>query len=478
MSKELTGLFLGAGASFEAGLPIVWELTSEIRGWLTPEKFRELNAGWRRQGSGYTDAVVEDFISILIRPDVHYESILGYLEVQYRRQHEARDEYHSIYSWLVELVYILLCERQLKNKEYFRQRLSYFEGFRVLAEKHSPLWVFSLNHDVVVEAIAAHYSIPIHFGLGDEYMSLPRRSPDGQVIGSLRAQIIKRDILDNRSMNFPNPGVDGIYLLKIHGALDVFTFNDGEDVLKILPVSDDFEGVIESLRIVNDEVFFPDSSAPDGRARIMNEIAYADDEGVMQFLRRSLLAGAFKFSDTKHQVLPKSLLKHFRSNINFLSTLVCVGYGFGDSHINSIIREWLEFSADREVEIVSPNAAVPAFLSHVAPQVALVKSTTTEYFDSVAGIERSNREHLERKLSSIMRGRGRTQVGADLSEFQKQEAERVSLRAAELVSDVLSSGSAGELQSHNFDFGLPDDQELVLERMLSFFEDKINGSSA
>jgi len=36
-------------ASYEAGLPLVWELTHEIKKWLTPEKLREFNRGWRVQ---------------------------------------------------------------------------------------------------------------------------------------------------------------------------------------------------------------------------------------------------------------------------------------------------------------------------------------------------------------------------------------------------------------------------------------------
>jgi hypothetical protein len=43
LMKPLTGLFLGAGASYEAGMPLVWELTAEIRNWLTADKLRELN---------------------------------------------------------------------------------------------------------------------------------------------------------------------------------------------------------------------------------------------------------------------------------------------------------------------------------------------------------------------------------------------------------------------------------------------------
>ncbi len=40
----MKALLLGAGASYELGLPLVWELTAEVKNWLTPEKMDWLNA--------------------------------------------------------------------------------------------------------------------------------------------------------------------------------------------------------------------------------------------------------------------------------------------------------------------------------------------------------------------------------------------------------------------------------------------------
>lgn len=472
MSDGLTGLFLGAGASYDAGLPIVWELTNEIKSWLTPEKFKQLNSGWREQGTGYCTEVVDDFLSVLVREDLHYENILGYLEVQYVRKTISFQQYHRLYSWFVELVYILLYERQLKNKEFFRRRLDYFSGIRVLVEQNKPLWVFSLNHDVVTEAVAAHYSIPVYSGFGKESISLPRRSLDGSVVGTLQAEVMRREELNYASMAFPDPAVRGIYLLKIHGALDVFTFNDGEDVLKILPAESGFDGVIDSVRILNEEVIYPDPLAPGGKAKVLNEIAYSDENGVMQFLRKSLLAGAFKFSEARHQVLPKSFLKHFESNISHLQQLVCIGYGFGDQHVNSVIRRWLEFSEKRRLKIVSPGAQVPNFIAHVAPQVLLVKKTATDYLDDVAGIDRAHSHKLEREVSEIFRTQRKSDIDEFWGKFMEQESKRISARLAEHLLAVLESeGGVG----HNLDASKlhpSEDEQAVLERFLQFVKDQ------
>ncbi|MGI0135298.1 MAG: hypothetical protein ACREBW_10120 [Candidatus Micrarchaeaceae archaeon] len=477
--KRLTGLLLGAGASCEAGMPLLWELTAEIKTWLTAEKIRELNAGWRIQGSGYSDSVVDELVSVLERSDTHYEAVLGHMEAEFRRQRTLQQEYHGLYSWLVELVYQLLYWRQVNNNTFLSRRMPQYDGIRALAETTTPLWVFSLNHDVIVEMIAARLSIPLHSGFSGSVVTLPRRDASGRKKGEIRAEVLTNRDLEHGAMYFPNPSQPGIYLLKIHGALDVFTFNDGQDLLKLLPNTSGLEGVIDVLRAANEDLFYPLPGAPGGRAKATNEIVYADDQGEMQFLRRSLLAGAFKFDVRSSQVLPKSLLKHFRQNLNFVSTLISIGYGFGDLHINAVLREWLEFLPDRRLEIVSPSAQdVPPFLLHLIPQVTIVRSSTTDYLDSRAGIIRAPCEKMEKHLVAILRALGKKQVKKAFASFLCQNQERMSqgllakLKALPLVDghpDFSGIGAPAEI-AKQWAAELKLDQEELLNRLLAHFE--------
>jgi hypothetical protein len=473
--KKLTGLFLGAGASYEAGMPLLWELTGEIRNWLTPAKLRELNAGWRLQGTGFADQVINDLASMLDNSAIHYEAMLGYLELQYRRQRLLPQDYHGLYSWLVELVYQLLYYRQINNKLFLDRHLPYYDGIRALAEANAPLWIFSLNHDVIVEAIAARLSIPLHTGFSKVIVRLPRRDPSGQKKGEIIAEVLTKQELERNAMYFPNPLQPGIYLLKVHGALDMFTFNDGQDMLKLLPTSSGEAGVIDVLRVANEELFYILPGAPGGRAKATNEIAYADDQGVMQFLRRSLLAGAFKFDSRGNQVLPKSMLKHFRENLNFVTNLVCIGYGFGDLHVNTVLREWLELSRERRLEIVAPNVKeIPAFLLHLLPQITLTDSTATDYFDRQAGIIRSPREQKEKRVAAILRAKGKERASEAMSSFFKKDGERITreflAKLAALPSrdgqpDIGAIGDPAEL-ARRWASELKLDNEGLLDRLL------------
>jgi hypothetical protein len=192
-------------------------------------------------------------------------------------------------------------------------------------------------------------------------------------------------------------GPIGINLLKIHGALDVFSYRDGKDFAKLVPDAPTVRGIIDMLAIAEHELIFVDP-ARSRSFKATNEITYADDEGVMQFLRRSLVAGTHKFDNRHSQVIPKEFLKQFASNINFVSTLICIGYGFGDSHINQVLVDWLEWSSERKLEIVSPGPRVPPFLLHLRPQVEIHNEAASDYLDRAAGIVRTRRELSQRRL--------------------------------------------------------------------------------
>lgn len=413
--RNLTGLFLGAGASYEAGMPLACGLTEELKAWLTPDKLRWLNESWRSQGGGCPDAVIDDFAAVLTRSDQHYESLLGYLETQFMRHSPESEYYHYLYSWLVEMVYHLLYFRHIVDVESIQRRLSYYSGLSVLADHNRPLWIFSLNHDVIMECLASHLDIRLSAGFTVEQVSLPRRNQQGKIIGAIRAEVLPGGQIQDSAMGFFQPGARGINLLKIHGALDVFTFRDGKDLLRILSVGDGAEGPLRALRAANEDLLYQ----PELGLHATNEIIYADEYGEMQFLRRSLLAGAFKFDPRHIQVLPPRLIEHFRSNLDFLQSLVCIGYGFGDDHVNRVIRNWLESGNDRRLAIVAPGVpSVPAMLLHVARQVELHPFSATDYLDSCTGTARSKSEIVDKRFDAwIRRNSGKEKFEGARNEF-------------------------------------------------------------
>jgi hypothetical protein len=383
-----TGLFIGAGASFESGMPLVWDLSAEIRAWLTPDKLRELNRSWRAQGSGNPDEVIDALVASLLDSSMHYENILGNLEVHFNRPSTAtkahlRQAYHGLYSWLVELIYHLLWHRHVHNEAFITRSVRYLEGIAGLAQQNEPLWIFSLNHDSIIECLAAHYGVRLDCGFSG-VGRLPLRNAAGIKVGELPIETLAVDRLEKSGFDFRNLNRPGINLIKIHGSLDVFTANDSHDLVKLAPLGDGVTGVLESLRVANERLVYVVPGHP-GRIKALNEITYADETGEMQFLRKTILSGAYKFDRRSTQVLPPSILNQFRICLNRVSHLVCIGYGCGDAHINQIMREWLEFSGDRKLELVGPGMkACPPFAGHVASQVVLKDEFATDYLERYA----------------------------------------------------------------------------------------------
>ena len=74
----MKGVFLGAGASYEVGMPLVWEFSNTLR----------INV-IKRMNSNLFDfkkdsSLKEQFINLLSDENLHYEEVVGELEKIYR----------------------------------------------------------------------------------------------------------------------------------------------------------------------------------------------------------------------------------------------------------------------------------------------------------------------------------------------------------------------------------------------------------
>ena len=458
---RLSGILLGAGASYDSGMPLQVELTKELTTWLTPQKLKCLNDNWRNQGGGYSDTTIDDATKILQDKRVTYEHIIGYLEVQTKRIRERSNEYHGLRAFLSEIIYYLLKEKHVLNETFILRSMRYFAGLESLLETNTPLWVFSLNHDLVMECFAAHNRIPVRYGFSDDLVHLPRRGADGSEIGEIEASVTLSGQLRKHALNFFTLGEKGINLLKLHGSLDEFAFQDGQDLLKLLPSDNSVRGVLSVLRAANDEVRYVDPRWPGGVPRPPNEIIYADAEGEMQFLRRTPLAGAFKFQRQSNQNVPMELLTYFASALGKLATLTCIGYGFGDQHVNQAIRDWLERRDDRRLTIVDPALErAPTMLLHLTPQIELVNSKATDYLDAIAGISRTRREVIERQFATLLREEDREKVKFLLQQYLEDRTGDIVGRMVDWLKSLPWRDGSIDLE----EMGLTMDEFLTISR--------------
>jgi hypothetical protein len=378
----LTALLLGAGASRELGMPLRDELNAEIVAWLTPTSLRKINTTWRARGYGHPDQIIDDLARILESSEFDYESLLGQWEAQYIADAgNARGlSYHTLYAWLAQVVSLALYRRQVSNRDSFRDGLPFFAGLQPLVRDNAPLWVFSLNHDVLVECIAAHFGVPVNCGFPSHTIALPCRKGPGTIIARLQADMLSEAEQADAALPFFPPGTPGINLLKIHGALDIFAFGDSHDLLKLKPEAHSFDAIIDALQIANEGLLDPGLS-PDPLS-VTNQIPFIDQNGELRVLRRTLLASAALLADPYPQLLQRRFLEYFRANLAQVDQLIAIGYGMADAEVNDIVQDWLASSPHRRLEIVIPRVQeVPAYLLPLSAQITLTPSSTTIYFE-------------------------------------------------------------------------------------------------
>ncbi|MBO4228395.1 hypothetical protein [Bradyrhizobium neotropicale] len=210
----------------------------------------------------------------LLDGSMHYENILGNLEVHFQqpvnaRPGHVRQAYHGLYSWLVELVYHLLWYRHVHNEAFIGRSPRYLEDIAGLAQQNAPLWIFSLNHDLVIECLAARYGIRLDCGFSGTG-TLPLRDSAGNKIGELPISTVPVERLEKAGFDFRNLNESGINLIKIHGALDVFTARDSLDLVKLAPVGDGVGGVLGSLRAANEQLLFAAPGYGSGKVKAIN----------------------------------------------------------------------------------------------------------------------------------------------------------------------------------------------------------------
>ena len=369
-------------------MPLRADISAEILAWLSPTSLRKLNATWRGRGFGHPDEIIEDIARALDPATFDYEALLGHMEAQYLN--DAREgfaqAYHGLYAWLAQVVYQLLYRRQVERRDSYREGLQYFEGIARLAQDNRPLWILSLNHDVLIECIASLFGIEVNGGFSPRTVFLPCRSGDGQQVAALAAEILTDAELASGQLHFFKAGWPGINLLKVHGALNIFSYGDGRDLIRLKPAEQTFDGIIDVLQMANEGLLDPNlasSLVPDPLA-LANKIPYIDNDGQPQVLGRTLLASVSRLTDPYPPLMQRRLLEYFRASLAQADRLVAIGYSMSDGEVNEILRDWLESSGARQLEIVVPGIAQgPPFLESLSAQIELTPASATTYLEQI-----------------------------------------------------------------------------------------------
>ncbi|MBN3967873.1 hypothetical protein IMW75_21660 [Pseudomonas gregormendelii] len=360
----MKALFLGAGASYECGMPLVFEFTNGLRANVLKRLDTKL-FDFRKDPSFRTR-----FEAILSDPDLHYEQMIGELEALQLRRDPSSEIARLTALQLVDCVQILLLEDQELTTKFFAEKAKDYSGIKAMLAKHRCLHVFSLNHDINFEEICKFHGVQCRDGFFDQGVD--------RYTNIANFKSLTKQQLDNGNLNLFGPEGLGVNLIKLHGSLDMFAVEDKNLYLKCTPTAEAPIGghVQEIRRIENHSVELSQRV----NLRTVGELDVTDKDGEIQFLRRSLLSGAHKFKGTFDQIAPIAFFEEFKKRIAAITDLDVIGYGFGDHHVNEVLRQWAEAS-NVSLNIYDPyRKSIPTFLDDVADRVCIFNFGLTEYF--------------------------------------------------------------------------------------------------
>ncbi|PRW84017.1 hypothetical protein C7A11_28010 [Pseudomonas simiae] len=390
----MKGIFLGAGASYECGMPLVWEFTNVLRSNVL-----------KRLDTNLFDFSKEPsfrghFEEIISNPDFHYEQMIGELETIYLERGKSSDTARAAALQLVDCVQILLLEDQGLTTGLFSEKAKDYSGISGLLNKNPHLHVFSLNHDINFEEICKIHNVGCRDGFFEQ--SNERYS------NIARFKSLTKKQMNTGKFNFFDSDETGINLIKLHGSLDTFAVEDKETYLKCYPSVDAPIGAhFREIRKIEDHSL---QLSQQTKVRTVGELHVTDRNGELQFLRRSLLSGAHKFKGTFDQIAPLAFFEEFKKRIELITELDVIGYGFGDKHINEVLDSWLT-QTNSTLNIYDPfRKTPPPELPNHAENIKIINMGLTGYLQSFSLTKeslfaRARRHSIERAREQLKKKR-------------------------------------------------------------------------
>lgn len=172
-----TVLLLGAGFSFDPGMPLTAEVTDVFFSLFDERRAHSLARLLASQNPYSSerpispDAVRAALDLLLVSKkggETNYEAFLARLEDQAdapQSTQPARDSIHYVFSCLYSLIYDILYRCQVQSYEImYTPAQRWFRGLLNLLNPDEPTWAFTLNHDLLLECLALDFGVPVSTG--------------------------------------------------------------------------------------------------------------------------------------------------------------------------------------------------------------------------------------------------------------------------------------------------------------------------
>lgn len=361
-------LLLGAGFSFDLGMPTAFELTEVFLSLFDEENTKRLSAILASQCPYGADrpinkkAITESFNLLLdykrSTKGSNYEELLSQLQdmgEKFDKSLSDKDSYNFVFGLFYEIIHTILSIYQeasynilyLRNKKWF----SKLENLLTDCET----WVFSLNHDLFFECLSIDFSMPITYGDIDTIQFPVSNIEFDKKISLTCAERV--------SYNAVNGGFiknrRGFNLVKLHGGLSELEYKDGTIICNLDLKKNSSLDLMKDFRNVQRMGYYEKGI----RVLTSRDKFITNSKGELDIVMKSMLTGGRKYSKTAKIKDGEEKLKVFDDVLNQIDLLTIIGYGFGDKHINFRISNAMARRNELSVQIIDPvQRKLPDFL--------------------------------------------------------------------------------------------------------------------
>jgi hypothetical protein len=360
-------LLLGAGFSYDLGMPLASELTEIFLSVFNKRAARKF-AKIISQKNPYTEdrpineKAIFEGVDLLLKykenGGQNYEEFLSSLEDLGRlsgKKQSDRDSYNYLFAIFYKIIYEILTLYQIRSYEVLYPRnMQWFSGLgNLLSEKET--WVFTLNHDLYVECLALDMGIPVSYG-DTERLSFP-------VSNLQMKENVQFTSLGPKDLNVKSSGyfkdLRGINLVKLHGGLGEFEYKDREFICNLNLDITNSSMLMSDFRKMNGMAYYHQGvEVPSGRERVVT-----NKNGELDIIRLSMLTGGKKYSETTNDKKGEEKLKIFSDVLATIDELTIIGYGFYDRHVNYRVSNAMVLNDNLRIRIVDPvSKPKPEFL--------------------------------------------------------------------------------------------------------------------
>jgi len=352
-------LLLGAGFSYELGMPLANDLSKDFYYKFNPyTMIRFLNILKRNEPYGKDRPINKDILdkvgllySQYYRNCTNYEKMIlefESLKDQFTTNISISDTYHYYIGVLQFLLCQILWQHQEKKYDLFQEYQYLYNDLSDFLN-NDDVYVFTLNHDICFEMLCLDMGLPFTFGTKKlrEYFKTNLNTNE-----KVYFSYLERENLLNNENSFVNDK-PCFNIIKLHGAFNEFSFEDDKKIAYIdhkrCKTSSEYLECVKTAW--NDTHYYMN-----GHDLKMSEfIPVTDNNGEFQIVGRSVMIGGKKYSITINPKTGEDKLQLFDKVLDKTEELTIIGYSFADRHINTRIYNSMVRNEKLEIKRIDPN---------------------------------------------------------------------------------------------------------------------------